>query len=73
MFKIAIIRRAGIDPLFRIYQEADSETGEMVEWSTDIETELEDKIVELLQTIPANQIKPIKDISYVLEVILNGV
>ena len=64
VFKITIKRSETDDRYFEIYKE------DGVEWTGDSENDVEEKIAELLQTIPGKMMKPIKDMSYIVEVFL---
>lgn len=70
MYKILLLKRAS-DQIW-IYYKTTDESGESIDFQTDNITELEDKIKELLLTIPKNQIKPIQDMQFVLDVIIEN-
>ena len=72
MYKILILRRAGIETYWSMYQEASTPDPMVKEdYVTDDLTELEEKIKDLLLTIPKNNIKPITDMEFLIEVIVN--
>jgi len=75
MYKILLLRRANtVDPLWSTYKvpEMIDEVKVMVDFQTDDMEVLETKIEELLETIPKNQIKPIQDMEFLIEVIVGA-
>ena len=76
MYKILLLRRASApDPLWITYKIETETDGvkEKVDFETDNMETLESKIKELLTTIPKNQIKPIQDLEFVVDVVVNEV
>jgi len=76
MYKILLLKRATTpDPLWITYKIETETDGvkEKVDFETDNMETLESKIKELLTTIPKNQIKPIQDLEFVVDVVVNEV
>jgi hypothetical protein len=74
MYKILLQRRGGTEPLFTYYTVSSTEdTTLMQQFSTNDLAELQAKVEELLQTVPAGQIVPIADMGYVIDVLINDV
>jgi len=74
MYKILLLKRATApDPLWITYKVETETDGvkEKVDFETDDMTVLESTIKELLTTIPKNQIKPIQDLEFVVDVVVN--
>ena len=73
MFKILLLRRSSApDTLYSFATDTENDPPEKVVFETDDEDELVKKMQELLETIPRNQIKPIRDIDWEIDILLKA-
>ena len=76
MYKILLLQRGGANPLWATYKvlkpidEENPEVEELIDYETNDISELENKIAELLSTIPKSNIKPIQDLEFMIDIIV---